>query len=571
MRRYLFGAVAGAILGTWAAPLAAQDAVRVLDLGGPPVERGTTVPDSVLRAAVLLFNGAGTTRLDGTLDLAPGATMQGSIGLYQKRSRIAGTVRGSVIVLNGDLRIASTGRVEGDVIVLGGRLTVAPGGVIVGDSTVWLGAVTVSRAADGTVSQKRPSRIVTDFTSASTSFLLGPVQTTLHADADGYNRTEGLPLRIGPTFAWHPDSANLLRLDLNGIVRTASDPSGERPDVGWNGRLAVRHGGPRPLTLGVEGGSTIVPVIDRAYAPLESGLGAFLFRRDYRDWYASKGWGAFASVDVTPALTVSAAYHWSRERTARAADAFSLFRSNETWRANPLIDDGSYRTVSFGVTWDTRDNPARPTSGWYLRGDIRQVSSSELTPVSLPTEIRDPVPTVGYRAEEIDFDARYYLRLNPTQSVHFRAAGGGWLGGDPLLIQHRRSMGGLDPMAGYGFRFLNCDRRLRPDPALPALCDRQLLLQAEYRHAVPINFATRVGSRTIGLQRVDFVAFGDLGTAWLAGPGKGRVPSNRIQNIGEWRSDIGVGLDGGSLGIYVGKAIADREPVRLFIRLQPRF
>ena len=81
----------------------------------------------------------------------------------------------------------------------------------------------------------------------------------------------------------------------------------------------------------------------------------------------------------------------------------------------------------------------------------------------------------------------------------------------------------------------------------------------------------RVGGSTVGLQRADLVLFGDLGTAWLAGDGAGQVPSNKIQSLSEWRSDIGIGIDAGGFGLYLGKAIADPEPIRLGVRLVKRF
>ena len=65
--------------------------------------------------------------------------------------------------------------------------------------------------------------------------------------------------------------------------------------------------------------------------------------------------------------------------------------------------------------------------------------------------------------------------------------------------------------------------------------------------------------------------FGDAGSAWLAGAGAGRVPSGRIQSIAEWRSDIGVGLDAGSFGLYLAKALPDNDPIRFGIRFSRRF
>ena len=553
-------------------PAWAQEPARVLDLGTPVSDttRGS-VPDPVLTRTIALFNDSATTRLEGKLDLAPGASVSGTLALYGNIARIKGTVRGSVIVLNGDLRIAATGRVEGNIIVLGGRLTVARGGVVTGDTTVYQRGVPLQRAADGTVSRRRPGRGLTAFTNASATFPIGPVATTLRIGASPYNRVEGLPIHAGPTFQWQPDARNTIQLDLTGIVRSASSASNDRRDFGWTGRLTAHRAGTQPLTVGIDAGSVIAPMVSRSYTPLESGLSAFLLRRDYRDWYATKGWGLFAHWAPLPPLTIAVGIHQSRERSVRATDAFSLFRSNESWRANPLVDDGRFQAFTLGLTYDTRDNQLHPSSGWWIRSEIRRITSSDITPATLPTDIRDAVPTQGYQADELDFDARYYLRLNPKHSVHLRAVGGGWLGGDPLLVQHRRAMGGLDPMSAYGFRYLNCDRRLRPDAARPALCDRDLLLQGEFRRTLELNLSTRVGGYTLGIQHPEVVLFGDLGTAWLAGAGKGRVPSNRIQTLGEWRSDVGFGIDGGTIGVYLAKAIADPEPVRFVFRLQRRF
>lgn len=571
LRRTIAPLALGALLVQVTA-LSAQEPARTLDLGAPIGDTvRSTVPEAVLLRALDRFNDRATTRLDGNFDLAPGGSITGTLALFGNIARIGGTVHGSVVVINGDLRVAATGRVEGGIIVLGGRLTVAPGAVITGDTTVYVQSVAVQRQADGRVVRRRPGWSLTDLTRPAASFRIGPVAATLRAGIHPYNRVEGLPIEVGPSFVWRPNPLNTIQLDIAGIVRTAGSRGQDRPDFGWTGRLSSRHSSNTPVVLGLEAGSTIEPMADQNYSALESGLSAFFLRRDYRDWYATRGWGIFANWTPAPPVTIGIGVHQSRERSVQAGDAFSVFRGNESWRANTLADDGRFQTYALRLGYDTRDEPTRPTSGWWVQGELRRITSDELTPASLPSDIRDAVPTSGYQADEFDLDARYYLRLNASNSAHFRIAGGGWLGGDPMLVQHRRSMGGLDPLSGYDFRFLNCDRRLRRDPGLPALCDRQLLIQGEIRHRLDLNLSTRIGGYTLGVQRPEAVLFGDLGTAWLAGDGKGRVPSGSIQNIGEWRSDVGAGIDGGTIGIYLAKAIADAEPVRLLIRLQRRF
>ncbi|MBK6493912.1 MAG: BamA/TamA family outer membrane protein [Gemmatimonadetes bacterium] len=555
-----------------AAPLAAQDPVGI-DFSRPAASDAKVreIPDSVLDRAVAWYNAAGTTRISGTVELPAGNVWRGPQALYRGQFRIDGRVEGDVLVVNGDMRITASGVVTGSVTVLGGRLLVDAGGSVGGAQLEYPTTARLTLTVDGRLMRQAGRRALSDYTSASTTFTWRNFQTTLRANPGSYNRVEGFPVEFGPSVIWDRDDLTQLKFDLTGILRTASDPTDSRSTLGWRGSLAVKRAGAHPLTFGLRGGAVVAPVADRPYQTLETGLGAFFLRRDFRDWYAQRSIGVFAEMQLRPTVLASASIDVSRERSVSAVDAFSILRSGEEWRPNPLIDDGRYRTFAGGVTYDTRDDRRRPTSGWYVRSDLRYVTSGELTPVSLPVEIRTAMPTSNYDALEMDLDVRRYQRLGPTQSVHMRLTGGGWLAGNRLTIQRRRAMNGADPLAGYGFRAVNCDRRRRPDPALPALCDRQLAVQVEYRRTLDIDLSTRLGNTTIGLQRPDLVIFGDAGSAWLAGPGAGRVPSGRIQSIAEWRSDVGIGMDAGSFGLYLARALPDNEPIRFGIRFSRRF
>jgi hypothetical protein len=163
------------------------------------------------------------------------------------------------------------------------------------------------------------------------------------------------------------------------------------------------------------------------------------------------------------------------------------------------------------------------------------------------------------------------IRLHPRYVLQLRAAGAGWIGGDPLTMQRRLAMGGVDPLAGYGFREISCDPRRRPDPAMPALCDRQMVLQAEVRRTVPVRVGTRVGAYTLGIEQLDLVVFGDMGSAWLAGDGPGQVPAGKLQALDEWRSDVGVGVDAGLLGAYLAHPLNGGDGLRFSLRLSRRF
>ncbi|HEX3927696.1 MAG TPA: hypothetical protein VHW65_06835 [Gemmatimonadales bacterium] len=544
-----------------------------LDIGGPPGPGVThsCLTDSVLNAAVASFNGAAATRITG--GVIPATTTiqsQGALAVFGASVRIDGTVLNDVVVINGDLRITATGHVSGNITVLGGNLRIDPGAFAQGRRIECDEPVSASRQGSGTITLQHSARSLLDLRSGA-PFTLGPIRGTVRIGASGYDRAEGLPIEVAPSLAWLAAPNTTVRLDAAGILRTSNDASGARSDVGGRARLAITTGANHPVTLGADGESTVVPTEDQAYSTAESSLSALLLRRDYRDWYLRKGGGAFIGWQAAPNLSLNGRWDSARETTLSAQDVFSFARNDEAWRPNPLIDDGTYQTLSLTGTWDTRDDATHPTSGLYVSGTLQHVRSDDLTAVSLPTTIRAAMPSTDYAETELDFDARLYLRLDPVESVHLRLSGGGWLSGDPLTIQRRRAVGAGDDLTAFDFREFNCDRERRPNSATPALCDRTMAAQIEFRRTIGLNIRARIAGYDVGVHRPALVAFGDAAGGWLAGDSAGFVPTNRIQRLSEWHSDAGVGIDAGTFGFYVAHGFAVHEPLRLVIRLTPRF
>jgi hypothetical protein len=77
--------------------------------------------------------------------------------------------------------------------------------------------------------------------------------------------------------------------------------------------------------------------------------------------------------------------------------------------------------------------------------------------------------------------------------------------------------------------------------------------------------------RFLGIEEADLVFFTDIGKAWLAGDGPGKVPVDRIPALKEWAADLGFGLDAGEIGAYLAKSASNDEPVKIVVRLQRRF
>jgi len=533
----------------------------------------------VVRELLAIYNDTSTARLAGSFTLPVGARLQGPVALFRGTLRVMGRIDGPVTVINGDLLVGSAGVVAGQVLVVGGRVEVRPGGDIGESPRVYPAAAPLYRTGSGLLAIRERPRPLSEIAAARASFQTGKIRTTLSLETGRtYNRVEGLPIVFGPTFTGNALPTLDARLDVRGIFRPAADRTNLRDDLGFLIQTEWRVGQSHWLAIGGRGYRVIDAIEDQPLGRGEAGWSAFLFQRDYRDHYEVRGQEAYASFAPVRRLHLRVSIRRDDERSVRASDPVSLFRNSETWRPNPLIDDGHFQTVQLRLDWDTRNDLQSPTSGWLVHGLVEHSSSDDAAPVALPTAVRPQRAPGPYAFSKLWVDARRYARFSPALRVNARVVGGGWIDGDPLSVQRRVSLGGPDILPGFDFRALNCAPAGFEDPALTALCDRLLAVQLELRTRIGLNLPFHITNRDfstleriIGIQQADLVVLGNSGTAWLSGDGPGRVPSDRIPVLREWKGDAGLGVDAGGLGIYLAKSFTDNVPLKLVLRLQRRF
>ncbi|HVX87317.1 MAG TPA: hypothetical protein VG940_00180 [Gemmatimonadales bacterium] len=565
-----------------ATPVRAQDSVIVIDPDAPatPAAQRPGLQNEVLQRVLGFYNSSTTTRLEGVVTLPGGAQLQGPVGVLRGPLRVGGAIVGPVLVVNGDVEILTGGRIDGDLLVVGGRLLGDTAGTVHGAVTIVADPAPVLRLEDGTLALRERRRSLLEFGGAQRSFQVGKVNTTLFLSTGGtYNRVEGLPLTLGPRLVYRPSADQKASLDLLGVVRTAGDPTELGEEVGYDAHFDFANGSSRHhgWGLGARASQLVQSVEAQPLSRSEIGWSTLLLHRDYRDYYLNEGVSFYGYLWAGSSFRVDGGWRTERQRSLPANDPWTLFRTAEDWRPNPLVDDGRFKTLHLGLTYDTRNESDLPNSGMWVRFEWERSASEDIAPVDLPTTVRGSIPTDGsYAFHKVWLDARAYNRLTPAMRLNLRLVGGGWLGGDPLPLQERLSLGGPGVMSGYAFRWSTCNEGAPVDPARPALCDRSLALQAELRSRVDLGLLYRYKGRdqveqAIGLDQVDVVVHADAGKAWLAGEGPGRVPNGKIPNLDEWLYDVGVGLDAGGIGVYLSKALTDGQPVRFFVRLQRRF
>jgi hypothetical protein len=573
--------VAGAATAIGVSTVAAQDTVVVSRDSIP-----TRIED-IRRWAVDRFNAPGTLRAFGAFTLDSTRAVAGDVAVVDGPATVYGTITGDLIAINARVTLAAGAVVDGDVVVLGGYLRLDADAKVGGTSRWQSEAVHVVRTGDQLELReaetqrawlRRAGRRSTYYEGrhgGGASLVIGLMDT--------YNRVEGLPLRGGLGIQWY-DGGYSGRIRGYGVFRTAGDFSGSREDIGYAVEGRVRFGEGTPaLTLGGRGYDLVVPTLDFPLSRQEVGWASFLWHRDYRDYFLQRGLEGFITFEPVDDLALTGEVARVTENSIAARDPWTPFRNKEPWRPNPLIDEGDFTLLRGTLQFDSRRSDRSSGSGTLLRGTWEHGLGENVVPQVLPTSVRAPIPATDYTFDRASVDLRRYQRIGGDGQFRLRGYWAGAVGnGGPLPIQRRYSLGGPDPLNGYGFRAFGCNGAVS-DPAMPGLCDEVLFFQAEYRGGFGIDWFDWVPWDHQARERrmrddewspdgwdwgdwfwfesPTLVLFSNAGTGWLRsddGPG----PLH-------W--DVGAGIEFGNAGVYVAKAIQQGEPLQVTLRIERRF
>ena len=559
--------------------IARRDVVRVTETG--------TLPRNLIEDVLRVVNSPTTLRAFGDLRIDADRSVDGDVAVLQGLATIAGHVLGRVVVVNGDLALLGGARVDSGIVVLGGRVMGRDGATIGGSVQEFIEQASIVRdqPADTTASSEpnpdeRWWRLRQRWRSRSWSDIRLVSTRT-------YNRVEGLPVLIGPAFGrdlgW-----GRLTLDLLGVVRSVGSFEQTSANLGHDAKAELRFGHNYGARLGARLYDVVNPVEPWHLSDAEVGLSAFFLHRDFSDYYDKHGGTLYGGVYLSDHLDLTLGYSDQRWSSRATRNPLTFLRNNSAWRANPIMDEGTFHIATAALRYDTRNEAKDPWSGWLITGEYEfgRGTISAYAPTS--PGVRQTNLNGQTEYDRIFVDLRRYNRVSPEGQLNMRLVVGGWLSGDDVPLQRRFSVGGPGTLPGYDFRRTSggsdpsqCSTAfgLTTVGGQPAECSRVALAQVEYRGDIRIDpFGLLMGERSrrrLGWGRsAEWVAFVDAGRGWLVGPrrGKSTYPNNRLPPLGTFRTDIGVGLKLDDLGIYVAKGVSEHGgPLNLFVRLKPRF
>jgi hypothetical protein len=188
-----------------------------------------------------------------------------------------------------------------------------------------------------------------------------------------YNRVEGLPVLLGPTYRNRIGSADL-SLAAYGILRSAQTFHWDAENVGHKLTADLRYGARRGFSFGAESFDVVAPIEPWQLTEPDAGLAAFFLKRDYFDYYARHGARAYASAFTAGGATITASFGSERWSSRRARNVFTLFRGDENWRVNPGVDDGVVHLAQLAFNLDTRTSSLNPWAGWFINGSYEHGS-----------------------------------------------------------------------------------------------------------------------------------------------------------------------------------------------------
>lgn len=164
-----------------------------------------------------------------------------------------------------------------------------------------------------------------------------------------FNRVEGFHLGAKKEF----DNLSKYVALRSGIAYGFSDKRGKY-NFGATGFAAAD----RSLGIGADVYRKVAHRADASYyGALFNTVTSLLAKNDYRDYYEAEGWRASLEFNPSKKIQWCFSYIHEQHRTVRQNTDFSFFSRGSSYRANPPVEEGTYRGIRTDIRFGERGTP----------------------------------------------------------------------------------------------------------------------------------------------------------------------------------------------------------------------
>lgn len=271
----------------------------------------------------------------------------------------------------------------------------------------------------------------------------------------------------------------------------------------------------------------------------ENNLAALFFREDFRDYYQREGYSlhtARYTKDGDISTIFDVRFHTDRYATMFNQANWAVFGGN-TFRSNPLINEGIMKSVSVSIGVSTVEKYRHHSTGWNLftRGEY---SGREFGG--------------DFDFSQIVFDIRRFQPLSFEDQINIRLRAGSLEGA--RIVQKMFELGGANTMPAYGFKEF--------------LGNRMLLANLEYRLS-----GEMIDDLLFWPNSLSLIFFGDAGAVSNAGNQRAVYEGFNTISSNQVKSDYGVAVawHDGNARLGFAWRTDKQAPVSIFFRLNKAF
>ncbi len=447
---------------------------------------------------------------------------------------IAGTVKGDVLVLFGNLRIKNTARIEGDVACIDGSIYQAEQGVVLGNQ-IETSSKNLIKKDDWELERKKQNDVETD------NWMIDDYHGEYAALPFGFWKKQFL-FRFNPVQGWFvglslPEHIKPLEkyLDIYGFLGYGFSESRWSWGGGINRWLFDRY--KYRTEIGIRGYDYTASNDEWIISPFENTLTSVFLHESNQDYYGKKGFEVHISQNVSFSFKATLAYRSDRYAVMINTTDWALLYPDRRYRSNIEIDPGNMRALYGELFYDTRNNKYSPSVGWYGK---------------LSMELSNPALGSDFYFNQYFLEVRRYQRMGKLSRLDIRFMAGS--SEHYLPVQKNFYLGGFSSLRGFSYKEFSGNRTL--------------LTNLEYNISPQFMFTDFL----LGAMR--FVIFFDFGYAWFADPNDKWYRGYSSLSVNDIKFNYGI-----ALGSYDGNfrlAVAKRtdrssNAVSVIFRLRKPF